>query len=212
MDRRTTRTTLCLTLALLTAMASGQSAAQDKSESKTKAPVPKSADHATTGDETATVQMTSGAADQAAIWPGMTRGGTVVLPNGWSLKPAGRQTRLGDLPVQIAVHPERADPGHPPRRLRRARDRDGRWIQRPGDRPRVPSRQLRRPGLVGRRQAALRRRRIRRPDLPLRPCRRACSPTRRSSTIPTARRSWRSRTREKESGPRSTSACRRAWR
>ena len=31
--------------------------------------------------------------------------GTVVLPNGWSLKPAGRQFRLGDLPVQIAVHP-----------------------------------------------------------------------------------------------------------
>ncbi len=27
------------------------------------------------------------------------------MPNGWSLKPAGRQTKLGDLPVQIAVHP-----------------------------------------------------------------------------------------------------------
>src|SRR3954467_5028992 len=38
-------------------------------------------------------------------WPGMTAAGTVLLPNGWSLKPAGRQTRLGDLPVQIAVHP-----------------------------------------------------------------------------------------------------------
>src|SRR3954451_8220754 len=38
-------------------------------------------------------------------WPGMTSAGTVLLPNGWSLKPAGRQTRLGDLPVQIAVHP-----------------------------------------------------------------------------------------------------------
>ena len=35
----------------------------------------------------------------------MTRAGTVLLPNGWSLKPAGRQTKLGDLPVQIAVHP-----------------------------------------------------------------------------------------------------------
>ena len=29
----------------------------------------------------------------------------MLLPNGWSLKPAGRQTKLGDLPVQIAVHP-----------------------------------------------------------------------------------------------------------
>ena len=38
-------------------------------------------------------------------WPGMTRGGTVLLPNGWSLKPAGRQARLGDFPVLAAVHP-----------------------------------------------------------------------------------------------------------
>ena len=29
----------------------------------------------------------------------------MLLPNGWSLKPAGRQTRLGDFPVQMAVHP-----------------------------------------------------------------------------------------------------------
>jgi DNA-binding beta-propeller fold protein YncE len=36
----------------------------------------------------------------------MTRAGTVLLPNGWSLKPAGRHSRLGDLPVQIAVHPK----------------------------------------------------------------------------------------------------------
>ncbi len=38
-------------------------------------------------------------------WPGLTHAGTVLLPNGWSLKPAGRQTRLGDFPVQMAVHP-----------------------------------------------------------------------------------------------------------
>jgi DNA-binding beta-propeller fold protein YncE len=38
-------------------------------------------------------------------WPGLTRDGSVLLPNGWSLKPAGRQTRLGDFPVQIAPHP-----------------------------------------------------------------------------------------------------------
>ena len=38
-------------------------------------------------------------------WPGMTQAGTVVLPNGWSLKPAGRQSRLGDFPVNLALHP-----------------------------------------------------------------------------------------------------------
>ena len=38
-------------------------------------------------------------------WPGLTHAGTVLLPNGWSLKPAGRQNRLGDFPVQMAVHP-----------------------------------------------------------------------------------------------------------
>lgn len=38
-------------------------------------------------------------------WPGLKRDGRVLLPNGWSLKPAGKQLKLGDLPVQIAVHP-----------------------------------------------------------------------------------------------------------
>ena len=41
----------------------------------------------------------------AATWPGMTRAGSVLLPNGWSLRPAGRQTPLGDLPVILALHP-----------------------------------------------------------------------------------------------------------
>jgi len=40
-----------------------------------------------------------------ATWPGMTRAGTVLLPNGWSLRPAGRQSPLGDLPVLLALHP-----------------------------------------------------------------------------------------------------------
>jgi DNA-binding beta-propeller fold protein YncE len=40
-----------------------------------------------------------------ATWPGLSRAGTVVLPNGWSLKPAGRQAKLGDFPVAIAEHP-----------------------------------------------------------------------------------------------------------
>jgi YVTN family beta-propeller protein len=38
-------------------------------------------------------------------WPGLTTAGTVLLPSGWSLKPAGRQSTLGDFPVQIAAHP-----------------------------------------------------------------------------------------------------------
>src|SRR4051794_2098995 len=40
-----------------------------------------------------------------AVWPGMTPAGSVLLPNGWSLRPAGRQTTLGALPVLLALHP-----------------------------------------------------------------------------------------------------------
>ena len=40
-----------------------------------------------------------------ATLPGITRDGSVLLPNGWSLRPAGKQTKLGDFPVLIAVHP-----------------------------------------------------------------------------------------------------------
>jgi len=39
------------------------------------------------------------------IWPGMNNSGSVTLPNGWSLKPAGVQIVLGDFPVMIAPHP-----------------------------------------------------------------------------------------------------------
>ena len=39
-------------------------------------------------------------------WPGMTKAGAVLLPNGWTLKPAGKQTMLGDLPVLIAENPK----------------------------------------------------------------------------------------------------------
>ncbi len=39
------------------------------------------------------------------IWPGMTRAGTIQLPNGWSLNPAGRQLALGDFPVLMAECP-----------------------------------------------------------------------------------------------------------
>jgi hypothetical protein len=105
MDQRTVKIAFFFTLAAFAGLASETSVAQDKPQPKTKADVPKSADHATTGAENAAGEPTSLALKQTAIWPGMTRAGTVLLPNGWSLKPAGRQSKLGDLPVQIAVHP-----------------------------------------------------------------------------------------------------------
>jgi DNA-binding beta-propeller fold protein YncE len=40
-----------------------------------------------------------------AQWPGRQLDGSVLLPNAWSLRPAGRQVELGDFPVNIAVHP-----------------------------------------------------------------------------------------------------------
>jgi DNA-binding beta-propeller fold protein YncE len=40
------------------------------------------------------------------VWPGRKPDGSVLLPNQWSLNPAGRQVELGDFPVNIAVHPD----------------------------------------------------------------------------------------------------------
>ncbi|HSH92719.1 MAG TPA: bifunctional YncE family protein/alkaline phosphatase family protein [Roseimicrobium sp.] len=47
----------------------------------------------------------SRAASPAPQWPGPKADGSVLLPNMWSLKPAGSQVDLGDFPVNIAVHP-----------------------------------------------------------------------------------------------------------
>ncbi|MSU62497.1 MAG: YncE family protein [Pedosphaera sp.] len=38
--------------------------------------------------------------------PGVRMDGSVLLPNQWSLRPAGAQVQLGDFPVNIAVHPK----------------------------------------------------------------------------------------------------------
>ncbi len=59
------------------------------------------------------LMATSAMAQQAAntakgpetVWPGLTPSGSVVLPNGWSLKPAGRQVPLGDFPITMTEHP-----------------------------------------------------------------------------------------------------------
>src|SRR6185437_13218787 len=37
--------------------------------------------------------------------PGVQHDGSILLPNQWSLNPVGKQIKLGDFPVQIAMHP-----------------------------------------------------------------------------------------------------------
>src|SRR5437764_1361262 len=39
------------------------------------------------------------------VLPGVQPGGAILLPNQWSLRPAGRQRELGDFPVNLALHP-----------------------------------------------------------------------------------------------------------
>ncbi|MFM9078874.1 MAG: hypothetical protein ACKOTE_01855, partial [Opitutaceae bacterium] len=36
--------------------------------------------------------------------PGWQPDGSVLLPNQWSLKPAGRQIPVGDFPLNVALH------------------------------------------------------------------------------------------------------------
>ena len=42
---------------------------------------------------------------RARVLPGIQANGFVQLPNQWSLKPVGRQVRVGDFPVNLALHP-----------------------------------------------------------------------------------------------------------
>lgn len=44
-------------------------------------------------------------ASAAGALPGLQRDGSVLLPNQWSLRPAGQQLPVGDFPVNVAVHP-----------------------------------------------------------------------------------------------------------
>src|SRR5580658_3408212 len=39
------------------------------------------------------------------VLPGVMLDGTVQLPNQWQLRPAGRAIEVGDLPVNMAIHP-----------------------------------------------------------------------------------------------------------
>ena len=60
---------------------------------------------------TVSLSSLASAADDAAAaphWPGVQADGRTLLPNQWTLQPAGKQIPLGDFPVHIAVHPSGA--------------------------------------------------------------------------------------------------------
>src|SRR5205809_5224440 len=40
-----------------------------------------------------------------ALLPGQRSDGSVLLPNQWSLRPAGKQILVGDFPSSMALHP-----------------------------------------------------------------------------------------------------------
>jgi YVTN family beta-propeller protein len=43
---------------------------------------------------------------QGQVWPGQQADGSMLLPNQWSLRPAGEQIPLADFPVNMALHPD----------------------------------------------------------------------------------------------------------
>src|SRR3954464_13903031 len=43
---------------------------------------------------------------RGADLPGQRPDGSVLLPNQWSLRPAGSQIAVGDFPVNLALHPK----------------------------------------------------------------------------------------------------------
>ena len=47
----------------------------------------------------------SGNLKPGPVLPGQQPDGSVLLPNQWSLRPAGRQVELGDFPINVAAHP-----------------------------------------------------------------------------------------------------------
>jgi YVTN family beta-propeller protein len=50
-------------------------------------------------------RLARGGTNANVVWPGRKSDGSVLLPNQWSLHPAGNQVELGDFPVNLAVHP-----------------------------------------------------------------------------------------------------------
>jgi WD40 repeat protein len=41
--------------------------------------------------------------------PGLNASGSVLLPNGWTISPQGKQVSLGDFPVHLLTHPSGND-------------------------------------------------------------------------------------------------------
>jgi DNA-binding beta-propeller fold protein YncE len=48
----------------------------------------------------------AGAAEAPALWPGWQADGSMLLPNQWSLRPAGTPVALDDFPVNLALSPD----------------------------------------------------------------------------------------------------------
>jgi YVTN family beta-propeller protein len=51
-------------------------------------------------------QLSEGQQNQKPVLPGHLPDGTVLLPNGWKLTPAGTQIPLGDLPLGMDINPD----------------------------------------------------------------------------------------------------------
>jgi DNA-binding beta-propeller fold protein YncE len=53
-----------------------------------------------------TAEEQPGRRHQPRRLPGASDEGMILLPNQWSLKPAGKQIKLDDFPIQVALHPK----------------------------------------------------------------------------------------------------------
>ena len=50
--------------------------------------------------------LAAGATRTSVLLPGVQPDGSVQLPNQWSLRPVGTQIKMGDLPSNLALHPD----------------------------------------------------------------------------------------------------------
>jgi DNA-binding beta-propeller fold protein YncE len=66
----------------------------------------RSQEKAIPGDQDAGVTTADSAMRNRPRLPGIQPSGSVLLPNQWSLRPAGRQIKLGDFPANMVLHPK----------------------------------------------------------------------------------------------------------
>src|SRR5579864_5310641 len=52
------------------------------------------------------VPRAQGQVSQAVSFPGAQADGTILLPNGWSISPAGKSLNLGTLPLNLITSPD----------------------------------------------------------------------------------------------------------